>query len=108
MAGGRHPAGELVDRLRPADLLELAVLAQRLGDRQVVDLAVVLVELEHRREHRAVLLAVEVLGPQMLLDQQRIQVALVEQHRPQHRLLGLEIVRRNGDLRGGAHGSIRV
>ena len=24
VAGGRHPAGELVDRLRPADLLELA------------------------------------------------------------------------------------
>ena len=36
---GRDPAGELVDRLGAADLLELAVLAQRLGDRQVIDLA---------------------------------------------------------------------
>ena len=101
--GGRHPAGELVDRLRPADLVELAVLAQRLGDRQVVDLAVAVVELEHRREHRAVLLAVEVLGPQLLLDQQRVQMALVEQHRAEHRLLGLEVVRRDGDVLDGAH-----
>ena len=52
VAGGRNPAGQLVDRLDPARLLELAVLAQRLGDRQMVDLAVVLVQLEHRREHR--------------------------------------------------------
>ena len=70
VAGGRHPPGELVDRRRAADLLELAALAQRLGHRQVVDLAVVLVQLDHRREHRAVLLAVEVLGPQVLLDEQ--------------------------------------
>ena len=71
VAGGRHPSGQLVDRRRPADLLELAALAQRLRHRQVVDLPVALVELHHRREHRAVLLAVEVLGAQMLLDEQR-------------------------------------
>ncbi len=78
VAGGRDPPGELVNHLDPADLLELAVLAQRLGDRQMVDLAVVLVERQHRREHRAVLLAVEMLGPQLLFHEQRVQVALVE------------------------------
>ena len=104
MTRGRHPAGELVDRCRPADLLELAVLAERLGDRQMVDLPVALVQLHHRREHRAVLLAVEVVGPQVLLDQQRVQVALVEQDGAEHGLLGLEVVRRNGDCLDGAHG----
>ncbi len=105
VAGGGHPAGEFVDRRRAAELLELAALAERLGDRQVVDLVVALVELDHRREHLAVLLAVEVLGPQVLLDQQPVQVPLVQQHRAEHRLLGLEVVRRNGDVLDGAHGS---
>ena len=97
------PAGELVDRLRPPDLLQLAVLAERLGDRQVVDLAVAFVEREHGREHRAVLLTVEVLGPQVLLDEQRMQMPLVEQHRSEHRLLGLDVVGRNGDVLDRAH-----
>ena len=103
MARGRHPPRELVDRLGAPDLLELAVLAQRLGDRQMVDLPVALVQLEHRGEHRAVLLAVEVIRPQMLLDQQRVQVPLIEQHRSQHRLLGLEVVGRDGDVLDGTH-----
>ena len=64
--GGRHPAGELVDRLRTADLLESTVLAQRFGDGQVIDLARRLVQPQHRREHEAVLLAVEVLRAQLL------------------------------------------
>ena len=108
VAGGRHPAGELVDRRRPADLLELAALAERLRDRQMVDLPVALVQLDHRREHRAVLLAVEVLGPQVLLDEQRVEVALVEQDRAEHRLLRLEVVRRDGDVSGRRSCSIRV
>jgi len=37
---GRIVERELVDRLRAAHLVELAVLLQRLGHRQVVDLAV--------------------------------------------------------------------
>ena len=105
-AAGTQPASSSIVA-GPADLVELAVLAQLLGDRQVVDLVVALVELEHRREHRAVLLAVEVLGPQLLLDQQRVQVALVEQHRAQHRLLGLEVVGRDGDVLDGAHEGVR-
>jgi hypothetical protein len=71
----------------------------------VVDLAVGLVELDHRREHRSVLLAVEVLGAQMLLHQQPMEVALVEQHGAEDRLLGLQVVGRDGDALDGAHGS---
>ena len=106
--GRRHPAGELVDRLGAADLLQLAVLAQRLRDRQVVDLPVALVQREHGREHRPVLLTVEMLRPQVLLDEQRMQVPLVEQHRPEHRLLGLEVVGRNGDVLDGTHAGSRA
>jgi hypothetical protein len=104
----RHPAGKLVDRRRPADLLQLAVVAQLLRDRQVVDLVVALVELQHRGEDRAMLLPVEVLRPQLLLHQQRVQVALVEQHGAQNRLLGLQVVGRNGDVLDSAHGLTRV
>ena len=48
--------------LGTANRFELSALAQDVGDGQMVDLAVVLVELEHRREHAPVLLSVEVLG----------------------------------------------
>ena len=78
MAGCRNPPGQLVDRVRAPDLVKLAVLAQRLRHRQVVDLAVVLVQPEHGPEHRAELLAVEVLRPQLLFDQQRMQVTFVQ------------------------------
>jgi hypothetical protein len=107
MAGGRHPPGQLVDRRGAADLVELAVLAQLLRDGEVVDLVVGFVELEHRGEHRTVLLAVEVVGPQLLLDQERVQVTLVQQHRAQHRLLGLEVVGWDGDVLDGAHEGVR-
>src|SRR5206468_12298774 len=60
-------------------------------------------ELDHRPEHLAVLLAVEVLRPQVLLDQQAVQVTLVEQHRAEHRLLCLQVVRWYGDVLNGAH-----
>ena len=60
------------------------MLAQRLGDREMVDLAIVAVELDHRRKHRAMLLAIEVLRAQVLLDQQRVEMVLVEQHGPDY------------------------
>jgi hypothetical protein len=41
-----------------------------------------------------VALAVEVLGLQVLLEGERLHGALAEQHRPQDRLLGLEVLRR--------------
>ena len=72
MPGGGHPPGQLVDRAAAAYLLQLALLAERLADGQVIDLAVVLVELDHGGEHGSVLLAIEVLRPQVLLDQQRV------------------------------------
>jgi hypothetical protein len=74
----------------------------------VIDLAVVLVQRQHRREHGPVLLAIEVARAQLLLDQQRVKVALVEQHRPEDRLLGLKVVRWNGDVLDGAHRVQRV
>src|SRR5690242_1088178 len=85
-------------RATPADLLELAVLAERLGDRQVVDLSAEIMEPEHRREHGAVLLAVEVLRAQVLVGHESVQVPLVEQDGAEHRSLGLEVMR--GDREG--------
>ena len=105
VAGRRNPAGQFLDRLGPADLIELAAFAQDLGDRQVVDLPVAVVELDHGGKHGAVLLSVEVVGTQMLLDQQPVQMPFIEQDRAQHGLLGLEIVRWNGDRLDSAHGS---
>ncbi len=101
MAGTQ--ADELLDHVGAADLIEPVVLAQLLGDREVVDLLVVVVELQHRLEHGRVLAHVEVLWPQLLVDQQRMQMLLVEQHGAQHRLLGDEVVRwcAGGD---GGHG----
>ena len=42
--GCRHPPVELLDRAGPADLVELAVLAEHLGDGQMVDRAPALVQ----------------------------------------------------------------
>ena len=83
------------------------MLAQLLGDGEVIDLVVGLVELQHGREHRSVLLAVEVVRPQLLLHQQRVQMALIQQHRTQHRLLGFEVVGRDGDVLDSAHEGVR-
>jgi hypothetical protein len=41
---------------------------------------------------------------QSLLDEQRVKVPLVQEHGAEHRLLGLEVVRRDGDALNGAHG----
>ncbi len=95
VAGGRHPAAQLLDRGRSTDPIDLPVVTQGVADGQVVDPAVGVVEGEHRGEHVGVLLAVEVLDAQLLIDHDRGQVALVEQHRAEHRLLGLEVVRRH-------------
>ena len=112
VAAGGHPGGQLFDRLRPADLVQPVVQLQALGDRQMVDLPVGVVEVEHRLEDRGVLRLVEVLRAQLLVDEQRVQMALVEEHRPQHRLLGGEVVGRKrggcGGGRGDAHGRDRL
>ncbi len=99
VAGGRHDAGELVDGRRAADLLELAHLAQAVGDRQHVHRLAVVVQREHRLVDRAVALAIEVLRAQPLFDHQRIQRAVGQQDRAEHRLLGVEVVRRRDHAR---------
>ncbi len=106
-AAGTQPASSSTAP-RPPISLELVVLAQALGDGEVVDLAIVAVELEHRAVDRAVLLAIEVLGSQLLLDDQPVQVPLVEQHRAEHRALGVEVVRWQRHLRGRGAGGAAV
>ena len=115
VARGRHEARELIDARRAADLLELAPLAQAVGDREHVHGLALVVEREHRLIDQAVAFPVEVLRAQPLLDHQRIQRAVREQDRSQHRLLGVEVVRRRCGpadgpggavgFRDGAHGS---
>ena len=99
VAGGGDGAGEGVDRGLSADLLQAARLAQVLADREHVDRLARGVELEHRLVDRTVTLAVEVVGLEVFVDQERIHGPLGEQDRSQHRLLGLEIVGRR-DARG--------
>jgi hypothetical protein len=109
VARGGDGAGEGVDRALSSDLLEAALLAQALGDREDVDPVAVLVEVEHRAVDDAVLVAVEVLRTQALLDDQAVHRLVGEKDRSEHRLLGLEVVRRRrgGDVDGG-HGPGRV
>ena len=91
-AAGAAP-GERVDRRRSADLLQLARLPQLLGDGEHVDLAALLVQLEHRPVDRRVLLAVEVLRLEPLVDDEPVERRVGEQDRAEHRLLGLEVMR---------------
>ena len=69
----------------------------------MVDLPIAFVQLDHRPEHRAVLLAVEVLRAEVLFNDERVEVTLVEEHRSEDRLLGLEVVRGDRDVLDGAH-----
>jgi hypothetical protein len=78
-------------------------VAQVLGHGQVIDLVIPLMELHHGREHQAVLLAVEVLGPQVDLDQKRVQVPFVQEDGAEYGLLRLQVVRRDGDALDSAH-----
>ena len=84
------------------------MLAERLGDGEMIDLPVSLEQLFHRREHRSVLVAIEVLGSKLLLDQQRIEVAIVEQDSAERRPLGLEVMRGDRCLLDGGHGRGRA
>ena len=52
VAGHRRRRGERVDRVLAADLLELALAAQELGDGQCIDRLAALVELVDRGEDR--------------------------------------------------------
>jgi hypothetical protein len=94
VARGRRGACQRVDHRRAADLVEPAELSEVLADRQHVDLAVLAVEVEHRAIDDLVLLAVEVVRLQAFVDDEAVQRRVREQDRPEHRLLGFEVVRR--------------
>ena len=89
----RHDVGDRRDERDAADLLELAVLAQLLGQRDEVDCLVVLGELQHRIVDTAVRLAVEVLRLQdfLCLDNR----LFLDHHRAEDRLFRLNVLRRH-------------
>jgi hypothetical protein len=91
---------------RAADLLELAHLAQAVGYRQHVDRLAVVVQGQHRLVDRAVTLAIEVFRAQPLFDHQRVQRAVRQQNRAEHRLLGVEVMRRRDHARACAIGAV--
>ncbi len=102
MAGGRYHAGQFVHSRRAADRLQLAHLAQAVGDCQDVNRLALVVQREHRFVDHAVALAVEVVRPQPLFDHQRVQRTIRQQDRAEDRLLRVEVVRRRDHARGGA------
>jgi hypothetical protein len=115
VADGGHRARQQVHRRAAADRLELAVLLEVLDERERVDGLARPVQREHRREDQPVALAVEVAGLQALVDDQRRQRGVRQQHRAEHGLLGLEVLGRRrrsvealraavgGAVVGGAH-----
>lgn len=89
----RHDVGDRRDERDATDLLELAVLAQLLGQRDEVDRLVVLGELQHRIVDAAVRLAVEIFRLQDLL---RLDDRLfLDHHRTEDRLFCLDVLRRH-------------
>ena len=93
-----------VDRRAAAGGVELPGLLEVLDERERVDRLAAAVQLEHRREDDPVRLAVEVLGVEALVDDQRGQRRVGEQDRAEDRLLGLEVLRR-GDRAVGQGGA---
>ena len=94
--GRRDERGELVDADPPAHVLELASLLELVDERDRVDGLAPGVQRERRAVDLRVALAVEVARVEDLAD--RPDRAGGEHHRPEDRLLGLEVLRRN---RGG-------
>jgi hypothetical protein len=103
---GRHQRRKLGDAGAAADLLELAPLLQLLRERDRVDRLSLRPEPEHRAVDRPVRPAVEVGGVEDLRDGPDCRLG--EEHRAEHGLLGLEVLRRD-ERRGGsmrrAHGA---
>jgi hypothetical protein len=96
VADGGHGAGQQVDGGATADALEQPALLQVLDERQRVDRLADRVEVEHGLEDQAVGLAVEVLGLEALVDDQRRQRGVRQQHGAEHGLLGFEVLGRRG------------
>ncbi len=107
---GTPPVSSSIAALPPASS-SLPVAAQVLGDRQHVDRLALVVQREHRLVDRPVAVAVEVLGLEALLDDEPVHRAVRQQDAAEHRLLGLERVRRRdarGDLGGRARRGVGV
>jgi len=96
VAGGGGVEGELVDRGAPAGVLESAAALQAVGEGEGVDRLAGEVEVEDRPVDVAVLGAVEVIGAQAVFDRDAEQEPRGEEQRAEHRLLGLDAVRRDG------------
>ena len=94
VADRRHARGQQVDRGAAAGRVELAGLLEVLDERERIDRLAAVVQGEHRGEHDPVRLAVEVLGVEALVDDERRQRGVGQQHRAEHGLLGLEVLRR--------------
>ena len=91
----RHLGRQAGDHIPAADLLQLAVLGEGLGDGQDVDGVGVLVEADDCLVDRAVAVAIEVLGVEADVEQHRLDRRLRDHHRPEHRFLGLKVLRRD-------------
>ena len=79
-----------------ADAVEQAALLEVLDERERVDRFADGVEVEHGLEDQAVRLAVEVLGLEALVDDQRRERGVRQQHGAEHGLLGFEVLGRRG------------
>ena len=95
VARGRDLGRQLGDVVLAARLLDLVALDQRLGDAQLVDRLRRRVEVVDAAEDRRVLVEVEVLGVELDLVEDPGQGRLGDQHRPEHRFLGLDVLRRD-------------
>ena len=93
VADGGHRARQQVHRGAATDLLEQPALLEVLDERERVDRLADRVEVEHCLEDQPVRLAVEVIGLEALVDDQRGQRRVGEQHRAEHGLLRLEVLR---------------
>ena len=87
----RHAIDERGDVGRPADLIELAGLGQRLLQRDEIDRLVPVAEHDHLLEDAAVRVTEEIAGRDDFDGE--VERFVVDQHRAEHRTLGLEIVR---------------
>src|SRR6185437_8947286 len=96
--GGDEP-GELVEADAPADRLELAALLELVRERDRVDGLVLAVELERRAVDLRVRLAVEVARVEDLTDGR--DRARRDHHRAEDRLLGFQILGRDGAVDRG-------
>ena len=116
VAHGRNDRGQRVHVALAAGLLELAVAAQVVADRQRVDglWLGLLLQAHHRPEDQLVARAVEVVGPQADLEQDAVERLLGEQDRAEDGGLGLGVLRRDASaglgsgLNGDSHGRVAI